>query len=150
ATFLYQTTDPATNALTGSPNAPATIPPSGRQTFLVAFTPTAAFGPADVLLAVSCANVPAAPVIAGVNSLVLAASDTPVPDIVALAATPANDGIVAIPGVTGSAAFSVAAVNVGAGGAITASADTGPAALPVTLTICETDPVTSACLAPPT
>lgn len=46
-------------------------------------------------------------------------------------------------------AVAVATVNVGAGGGITASADTGATALPIGLTICETNPGTGACLAPP-
>ena len=46
ADFLYQTTDPATNVLTGSPNQPVNIPGSnGSQSFLVALTPTTALDP---------------------------------------------------------------------------------------------------------
>jgi len=139
--FLFQTTDPVTNQLTGTPNTPVTINPNGgRQTFLIAFTPASAFLPAEVFLTFGCANTPPAPGISGVNTLVLSASSTPVPDIVALAATTTQDGIVDIPGVNGAGAFAVATVNVGAGGSVTATADTGLAALPVTITICETDP----------
>src|SRR5262245_3915671 len=43
ATFSFQTTDPATNRVTGTPNAPASIPPGGMATFVFAFTPTAPF-----------------------------------------------------------------------------------------------------------
>jgi hypothetical protein len=69
-----------------------------------------------------------------------------VADVVALAATLANDGIVAIPGVGDSAAFSVAAVNVGAGADLTVSADTGATSLPLTISLCETNPGTGACV----
>ena len=48
--LLYQTTNPATNALTGSPNTPVNIPAGGLQTFLVAFTSQAPFGPVDAAL----------------------------------------------------------------------------------------------------
>lgn len=148
-TFLFQTTDPATNQLTGTPNTLVTIAGNGgSQTFLIVFTPSFAIPPIDVPLTFSCANTPSAPGISGVNSLLLSASSNPVPDIVALAATVSQDGIVNIPGVNGIGAFAVAIVNVGASGAITARADTGPAALPVTITICETD-LTASCLAPP-
>jgi photosystem II stability/assembly factor-like uncharacterized protein len=137
--FLYQTTDSA-NQLTGTPNTPVAINPSGtNQTFFIAFTPSSAFAPTEVFLTFGCANTASAPGISGVNTLVLSASSTAVPDIVALAATTTQDGIVNIQGVNGAGAFAVSAVNVGASGLITATATTGVAALPVTITICETD-----------
>jgi hypothetical protein len=71
-----------------------------------------------------------------------------VADIVALAATLNNDGIVNIPGTNGTGAFAVAAVNVGAGDNLTVSADTGGAILPVNIFICQTDPQTGACFSP--
>ena len=40
----------------------------------------------------------------------------------------------------------MATVNVGASGNITASADTGNAALPVNIFLCQTDPVTGQCI----
>ena len=43
----------------------------------------------------------------------------------------------------------MATVNVGASGNITATADTGGAALPVNLFICQTNPGTGVCLASP-
>ena len=39
-------------------------------------------------------------------------------------------------------------MNVGASAAITASADTGAATLPVTVTLCQTNPATGACISP--
>ena len=56
----------------------------------------------------------------------------------ALAATATNDGIVHVPGSNGANAFAVASVNVGAPALITASADTGPASLPLLLFVCQT------------
>ena len=82
----------------------------------------------------------------GLNTLLLSVSATPVPDIVALAATPTNDGIVNIPGTNGTGAFAVATVNVGASGSITASADTGSATLPVNIFLCQTNPATGQCI----
>ena len=90
-----------------------------------------------------------APVVAGVNTLLLSASSDPVPDIVALAATLSGDGIVNIPGANGTGLFVAATVNVGTGGQITASADTGAVSLPVSITLCQTNPTTSVCLADP-
>ena len=85
-------------------------------------------------------------------SRVLAArqwSLAPVPDLVALAVTLTNDGIVDIPGTTGTGVFAVATANVGAGETITASADTGTTLLPVSIVVCQTDPASGGCLAPP-
>lgn len=144
ATFLYQTTDPATNALIGTPDTPVDIAENAAQSFVIAFTPSAPFAPTDVVLDFSCTN--AAPVvsISGVNTLLLSASATPVPDVIALAT---GTGTVDIPAATGTAAFAVATVNVGTLGTITASADTGAVVLPqLSISICETDPATGVCI----
>jgi hypothetical protein len=45
-------------------------------------------------------------------------------------------------------AFAVATANVAAAGTLEVSADTGSAALPVTLSICQTDPGTGSCINP--
>jgi hypothetical protein len=68
---------------------------------------------------------------------------------VALAATLTNDGIVSIPGPIETGVFAVATVNVGASGTLTAATDTGGVNLPLTLTLCETNPTTGSCLASP-
>src|SRR5262249_2418769 len=49
-------------------------------------------------------------------------------------------------GVNGTGVFAVATVNVGAGGQITVSADTGGANLPITIFVCQTNPATGVCL----
>ncbi len=147
ATLSFQTTDPATNQVTGTPNAPVSIASGGSQTFVLTLTASQPINSTDVWFNFSCDGTASAPIITGVNTLLFSASNTPVPDIVALAA--ADGGIVNIPGATGTGAFAVATVNLGSGDTITASADTGGALLlPVTLSICETT-ATGACLAPP-
>jgi M6 family metalloprotease-like protein len=153
ASFTYQTTDPTTNAVTGTPNAPADIPPGKNQTYVIALTPTAPFGPTDVAFTFAGTNADPAPTLSGINTLLLSASTSPVPDIVALAATLNNDGIVNIPGATGTGVFAVATVNLGAGGSffgggasITASADTGGVTLPLTVSLCQTNPATGVCI----
>jgi hypothetical protein len=149
--FLYQTTNPTTNALAGTANTPTDILAGQFQSFVIALTPTAAFNPTNIPFSFACNNVAQAPSQTGLNTLLLSASGTPVPDIVALAATPKGDGILHIPGPTGSAAFAVATVNLGASATITATANTGSTTLPVTLTICQTNPQTGQCLVlPPT
>jgi hypothetical protein len=146
ASFVYQTTNPATNALTGSPNTPVSIAAGGSQSFVIAFTVNAPFAPTIIMLGFDCTGVSAAPSNTGLNTLLLSASATPVPDIVALAATTQNDGILHITGTTGSNAFAVATVNVGASAQITATASTGAATLPLAITLCQTNPMSGQCI----
>jgi hypothetical protein len=146
ATFIYQTTDSTTNQVIGTPNTPISVGTGAAQSFVIALTPTASIAPTDVQFNFACANTNPAPVNVGLNTLLFSASATPVPDIVALAATATNDGIVNIPGTNGTGAFAVATVNVGVNGTITASADTGSASLPLSVFLCETNPATGQCI----
>src|SRR5262249_1892293 len=146
--FSFQRTD-ANNFPIGSPNTPVDIPANSGQNFVLAFTPSSPFGSTDIHLVFDCAITSPAPVIPGVSTLLLSASATPVPDIVMLSATTSSDGIVKIPGTNGSGAFAVATVNVGASGNVTVSADTGGVTLPVSVTVCQTNPSTGSCLSAP-
>jgi virginiamycin B lyase len=146
ASFVYQTTNPATNALIGSPNTPVSIAAGGSQSFVIAFTPNAPSAPTIMILGFDCTGVSAAPSNTGLNTLLLSASTTPVPDIVALAATAMNDGILHITGTSGSNAFAVATVNVGASASITATANTGAATLPLAISLCQTNPMSGQCI----
>jgi YVTN family beta-propeller protein len=149
ASFVFQTTNPATNALTGTPNTPANIAAGQAQSFVIALTPTAAFAPTNVAFTFNCANAPSpAATTIGVDTLNLSGSTTPVPDVVALAAS-GDPGFVDIPGATGTGVFAVATVNLGIDATITAAANTGTANLPVTLAVCQTNPQSGACLAAP-
>ncbi|MDB5397893.1 MAG: hypothetical protein JWM91_5399 [Rhodospirillales bacterium] len=149
ANFAYQTTSSATNAPTGSANTPIDIAPGASQSFIISLTPTAAIPPISVGFSFSCTNAASAPLTTGVNDLLLSGSATPVPGMVAMSATASNDGIVHIPGNTGTGAFAIASVNVGATGDLTVSADTGSAGIPLALTLCQTMPSTGACLQSP-
>jgi hypothetical protein len=146
ADFAFWRTDPTTNQVIGGPNAAVTIPGGGRETFLLAFMPTGAFASTGVQINFDCDNSPSAPIFQGVNTLLLSAESSPVPDLVALVATAANDGIVNLPGEAGAGAFAVATVNVGTAGQITATADTGDAAVPVSINLCQTAPDTGQCI----
>ncbi len=147
-TFTYQTTDPATNALTGTPDTPVDIAAGSSQSYVISLAPTAPLAAVDVQFRFTCTNTTPAPVTTGLNTLLLSASNTAGPDVVALAATASENGIVAVPGPSGANAFSVATVNVGVGASITASADTGSTTLPLSLFICNTD-LESNCINPP-
>jgi hypothetical protein len=148
ATFSFQTTDPVTNQVVGTRSTPISIAAGGGQSFVIAFTPTAPIPPTDLQLSFACGQTRTA-VIPGVNTMLLSASTTPVPDIVALAATPDNNGIANISPTTGVGAFAVATVNVGVTASITASADTDGVSLPVAISLCQTNPATAVCLAAP-
>lgn len=150
--FTYQTTDPHTNAPTGTPNTPVTIPGNGgSQSYVLSFE-----SPIDTLLLGVQLNfgclqngvMQAAPIVPGVNTVDLDVTVGQEPDIIALSATPSGDGIIHVP-VGGDAAFAVATVDAGAAGLILVYLDTGSATLPITATLCETNPSTAQCLAPP-
>ncbi len=150
-TMTYQTTDPATNNPTGTVNTPATIAGNdGVQTFLLAFSSTVAASAPGLALNFVCTGVDPVATIVGVNTVDLLFSVTAIPDVIALAATVSNNGIVTIPFSTGGAgAFAVATDNFGVDGMITATADTGSATLPLSITVCETVPATGQCMAAP-
>src|SRR5262249_32339220 len=142
----YNTTDPATNQIVGPPNTPIDIPRASSQSFVVGFTPTGAFPPTDVSLTFDCANTLApASTISGLNTVLLSASTTAVPDIVALGATTGNNGIVDIAGTNGAGAFAVATVNVGISGEITRSADDAGISLALHISLCPAQPTTRRC-----
>lgn len=138
ATFSYQTTN-ASNVLVGSPNTPVDIPAGGTQSFVFGITPTSPLSSTEIGLVFDCANSNPAPSHAGLNTLILTASPTPPPDLVAIGATPSNDGVVRLTSPAATGFFATAAVNIGSGGTVTASADDGGKGLPVNLQLCETD-----------
>ncbi len=147
-TLDYQTTDPATNAPTGSPDTPVSIAAGASQAFVLGLTGSSAFAAPDMPLAFFCDKVPPAPVIPGVDTVDLFVSATATADVVALAAVATNDGILHVPA-GGTGAFAVATVNLGSAGTIAVTAETGGASLPVSLTLCQTNPANGQCLAPP-
>jgi hypothetical protein len=147
STLSFQETNRVTNVPVGNPDTPVNIPPHDFKTFIVSLKPTTEMAPTDVLFNFIGTNTGPAPTLVGVNSLLVSAANG-VPDLVALAATPTADGVVRISDASRVGAFSVATVNVGATGPITASADTGGVSLPATLSLCQTDPLTAACITP--
>jgi len=148
ADFQYQTTDSATNAVTRSVNTPVGISPGGVQSFVIVLTATQPVVPTELELIFECTNSEAAGIIRGVNTFQFSASNSPVPDVIALAATTTNDGTVELAEDSAAGAFAVASVNVGIGANIVVTADTGDVSLPISLALCETNPTTGACVNP--
>jgi hypothetical protein len=144
--FHYSTTNPTTNQVTGTLDTPVDIASGASQSFVFAITPSAAIAPTDVALNFACTNTPPAAVVVGLDTLLLSGSTSPTPDVVALVATIKSDGI--LHATAAQSPFAVATFNVGAGGAITAALNTGKATLPLTLAICQTDPVSGQCISP--
>lgn len=148
ADFSFQTTD-SSNALTGTTNTRVPIPAGGAQTFVVSFTANAPLAPVDAVLGFACANVDAAVSVSGVNTLALAFSATPVPDVIVVGLTPSNDGYARTGGPSSTGLLVLATANVGTAGALTARVRLYDPAMPITATLCETDPMTGLCKAPP-
>lgn len=169
--FSYQTTDPNTNALTGTINTPVGIPAGASQSFVIAFTPVqefynsaVPFTPEPLEFAFVC-NEGQANIIPGVNTLQMSSGSVQQPDVIAISATQSGDGILYLGGNTGRGGIGVAGMNIGAAGTITVAPRSGlaasasaddvdvPLALtppPLVLTICETTgQANGACLAPP-
>ncbi|PIW31934.1 MAG: hypothetical protein COW29_00365 [Rhodobacterales bacterium CG15_BIG_FIL_POST_REV_8_21_14_020_59_13] len=130
--------------LTGASSAnPGGVP----QNLLVAITSPAALNNADVDIFTRCANTapnPAFdyyrnPLFPGVNTLLLNVSAVPVPDILVIGQSLTADGYVRIPAAGARRPAAIAAVNIGAAGSVTVSANTGNFSLPVSINLCETD-----------
>lgn len=150
ANVSYQTTDVTTNQVIGLPNAPVSIPAGGSQSFLIAITPTQPITATELKMGFLCDNAPDVSAISGVNTFTFSASTAPGADLIALAATPTADGVIVVPSRTNTAGFSIASINVGAGDALTVTAEATRANLPATIRLCESDPATGACVNPTT
>ncbi|MBL4616630.1 MAG: hypothetical protein JKY46_02960 [Robiginitomaculum sp.] len=155
-TFSFQQTD-ASNLPVGTPDQTLTIAANAAQSFVFSFTASSVQTPGlDLPIEFSCSNRQSAVIISGLNTLFFSASDTDVPDIIAVSETGSAVGLNTEAGVVDmidrekDGAFVVATSNVGIGAEITVTAEsTAPVAYPVSLLVCQTDPNTGACLATP-
>jgi peptidyl-prolyl cis-trans isomerase A (cyclophilin A) len=150
ASFSYQATDSSTNAAIGEANPKMNIEAGAFQTLVFSFTPTQVLTTTEIELQFKCLNSDAALSLSSTNTFTLSAAAEPVADVIALVATLNNDGIVHIPGVDGVGFFTMASVNVGASQDLFVTASLSDIAVPVTLSICETNPLTAVCINPTT
>lgn len=149
-TLSYQPTNPATNQPVGAPNTPVTIPTAGSQSFILTLTSSVPLAAVDLPLSFTCSNVQPAPIVSGLDTLLLTVSASPTADIVALVATATNDGVLQLAAEEDAKAFAVASINLGPDAQITVRPDLGDfSTLPVVLSICQTDK-NGACMATPT
>ena len=142
-------TNPGTNAVIGPANPAVSIPVGGAATWAFLIVVEEELPPTDVELIFDCENSAPASIYPGINTLLLSASSTPTPDVVALALTATGDGVLAIDGSAGSGAFVTASINVGSAGAVDVTARASDVNLPVDITICQSNPATAVCLSPP-
>ena len=151
--LLYQTTNPSTNQPTGVLNQPVDIPAGKAQTFVFAITPTEEFSQ-DIPLQFSCGGNNDVATIHGVNTFLLTASTSPIPDMLMIDATASNDGNVDLPGPSGAGAIGSAAINLGAAGTVTFAPTVTPygqpsQSLPLNLSICQVN-AAATCINPTT
>ena len=146
ASFKYNATNCGTNVVIGADDTPVNIAPGAVACYVISISADGPFDPTELGFNFSGDN--AAPVegLDGINSLLMSASNDPVPDMVALAATIQNDGIVHLPGPNRAGVFAVATSNLGVAATIKVSANTGGFSVPANVVLCQTDPVTSACI----
>ena len=133
----FQTTDPSTNDVTGTPNQTVDIAAGGAQTFVLTFQSSADVSAPGLAPVFACTDTTAAPVTTGVDTVDLTFSSTPIADVIALAATATDDGTVHI--ANGNGAFAVATINDGAAADLTAEVDFGSATPPAAAELCQTD-----------
>jgi len=149
ATFSYVQTDPITNQpLSATANQPFALDSGAAQTLLMSFVANQPVGPVEIPFIFSCDGIGIARVISGLNTVILSASNNVVADVVALAATTTNLGVV-LAGENAPGAFSVATVNVGATEVITATPNASFSNPAIAMSICQTDPLTGACITTP-
>jgi len=137
-TFEYFSTDAHTNAVVGVANTPVTVAANRSHSFVLRFTPTAALAARDIQFQMGCDNLGTAAVVDGLSTLLLSASNTPAADVIALAATASDDGVVRL-GSSGSGAFGVASINLGVSAQLTVSVHASEDLSGLALAICETD-----------
>jgi len=148
AAIFYQRTDPATNELIGERDIPVYLRPNVPQSFAIGITAFTPLDPQEIEFGYVCNTGNPADVLVTTNTVLFSASEQRPLDIVALAATINNDGIVNIPDSENFGVFSAANVNVGSAGNVTASVAVLGEQLDEVL-ICPTNFVTGECIDTP-
>lgn len=138
ATFGFQTTTPA-NVLAGTANAPVDVLAGATQNFIFDYTPNRNMQGEQIGLIFDCTNTSPAPSVPGLNRFTVSSDTVAVADLITIAATVSNDGIINIPGETATGFFSASAINIGSAATITAYVDDAGAGLTLGALICTTD-----------
>jgi len=147
--FSYALTDSA-NRIVGDFDAPFEIAPNSNASFVMLLRSDQPIAPVQLRWAATCSRGTGTSAIDGVNTLQFSASQSPSPDLLAIAATLQNDGVMHMQGnSTGNSAgvAGIAAVNIGAAGTLSVRPRV-TSAPDLAVTICATNPVTGACIEP--
>jgi subtilisin family serine protease len=147
--FAFQTTDSATNQASGQPDTPVDIPSGAAQSFVFGVTSTSAVSNIVLQPVFRCDNIRPSNSVLDVTTLRLTADEYANADIISIAQTASQDGIASVP-LNGVTAFAVAAVNIGIGQSpVYALLQPLDPNMSLIAGICETDPASGQCLAPP-
>lgn len=160
--FSYRTTDPNTNAPTGTVNTPVNIPAGQSQSFVITVRPEEEFfnapipfttEPLEFLFSCSTGQAIQLP---GVNQLLFSSGSGQPADVISVAATTTNDGILFLGGPSASGAIGLAAVNIGTTDTLTvrrgSHAAPGAQTAGLDFFVCQTMPGSanpSQCVSPP-
>lgn len=137
--FHFQTTDPQTNAVTGTEDAAVTLGALEAQSYVFSVLSSESIAQMEIPLIYSCDDGIGVGIIDGINVFRLAVDENPVADVIAVA------GVAGIRGDTGTVFllgdnriefFVVATSNIGAAADITVTATTSNDALPITVQAC--------------
>lgn len=155
ATLNFHRTN-AQNQPVGTQNVAFTLNPGQSQSLVFAVVPNAEIRSLDIGVQFGCApqlDFSPAASIPGLNTFLLNGRLVPGPDMVAIAATASNDGIVNLTGASRTGAFATAAINIGGPPAsstpIRVTVDDGGRGLPLTARLCQTN-AQGACINPAT
>ena len=148
-TFGFRPTNPSTNLPSGPEGQLVNIPTGGSASFVFSFTANQVFSSRTFPIVLRCGNAVASRTTAGVITFTLGVSDFSPPDVIAIAQTLSQDGIVKLPGAGGTTPFVAAAINIGGDRSIVVRPEISGIDLPLTLSICESN-AQAQCLASPT
>ncbi|MCF6291814.1 MAG: S8 family serine peptidase [Robiginitomaculum sp.] len=147
--FTYQTTD-AANQTTGSANTPTSIAGSnGVQNFIFGVTPSSEFSAEVLTPLASCDEGTSSIVTTGVNTVTLSSAAIQPADMLTIGLTTSGNGVIEMQNAADAGFMVVATAAIGAAANLTLSVNDGGAGLPLLTSVCETDSVTSVCLADP-
>lgn len=145
--FTYQTTN-SSNQTTGSPDTATNIAGNnGVQNFVFGVTPSTEFSEEVLTPLAVCTEGTSSSVTTGVNTFSLSSSSIQPADMLTISATLSGNGVIEMTSASDAGFVTVATAAIGADGPLTFSVNDGGAGLPIATSVCETNPVTSVCLA---
>ncbi len=146
--LTFQETDSTTNQTIGNRNGLIDIPAGQARSFLIRVSSQQELRETELALGFTCVNSNPAETFTGINTLLFSSESAPSPDVIALSATVDQDGIVKLDPSSGNGVFSMATINLGTASDVQVSADTGATTIPMSINLCQTDPINGACINP--